>query len=83
MRIVRIFGAPVARSFSLLARSAASARSASGVAPRGRVPLIGRDSTQPSRLIRSYRSGDALSTFTVPKCSSAPNGAGLSRRNER
>ena len=65
-----------ARSFALARSSAASAASSLGVAPRGRVPLIGRVSILSSRARRN-RSGDAETTSAPPSSRSAANGAGL------
>ena len=73
-----------ARSFALPASSAARASSSAGVAPRGRVPLMGRVSTRrPSR--RRKRSGDEEATTTSSSFTYAANGAGLpwARRRNR
>ena len=61
-----------ARSFSLAASSAASAASDSGVAPRARVPLIGRDSITPDGLTVRNCSGEALRSEISPMRSSDP-----------
>ena len=71
-----------ARSFSWLARSRRSASSSAGLAPRGRVPLIGLDSTTPSRPTDKKRSGDTQRSETSSaNSSSAPYGTGLIRRS--
>ena len=73
-----------ARSFSELEQSPSrSASSSAGVAPRGRVPLIGLDSTTRLVPIVKKRSGEALSTASSGKRRKAPYGTGLTRRRCR
>jgi len=67
---------------ALLESSAMRRTSSPGSSLRGRVPLIGRVSTTPSRTERK-RSGEEDSTWPKGKLSQAENGAGLRARSAR
>ena len=63
-----------ARSLSLELQLVRSRASRSGVAPRGRVPLISRVVTWLAQLQNC--SGDELANWKLPHCMNAENGAG-------
>jgi len=71
-----------ARSFGDAASAAAAARSASGVSPRERVPLIGRVSMAPSAVTARNRSGEFPTSAPSPSTDaiSAAWGAGARAR---
>jgi hypothetical protein len=71
-----------ARSFSSARRSEASARSSSTVAPRGRVPAIGRVETRRPETVSSG-SGEAPTTWKSSKSRKYMYGEGLTARSPR
>ena len=74
-------------SLSDVAKATCSARSASGVAPRGSVPLIGLDSARPERVTERSRSGEHDKTnadvevdvdvVIAPPLDAAPSGTSM------
>ena len=76
------------RSFPDPRSSAAAAASSAASRPRGRVPLMGRDSARSappaSRAMRRKRSGEEEQTESpAPQRRSAANGAALQARSRR